>query len=165
LFVSQRFVPKQVETISQPEERILSSNTDQNDFLVSQSDCKGQDFVNAEKNESYMEEPLFSVTPQFDDLNSDHYELAEFNVNENVIIEEVTEQDLVQKQTLSEPAILQRDETSDGTLIVQSTSNIYECSVCQKQYSQSKILKRHLKTHLPFKHSCDICGKSFAGLN
>eukprot|EP00794_Sanderia_malayensis_P011090 gene11090-12258_t len=41
-------------------------------------------------------------------------------------------------------------------------SSIYKCHVCQKTYSHSRFLNRHLQSHTPYKkHHCPRCGKGF----
>lgn len=39
----------------------------------------------------------------------------------------------------------------------------FQCNHCQKQFSESKILKRHMKIHSPIKpHVCTVCNMAFA---
>lgn len=39
----------------------------------------------------------------------------------------------------------------------------FQCNSCQKQFSESKILKRHMKIHSPIKpHVCTVCNMAFA---
>lgn len=38
----------------------------------------------------------------------------------------------------------------------------FSCKICQKNYSSSSNLKKHMQTHSERKETCDVCGKSFS---